>query len=164
MDSVMAELQEEKKREREIGFSLEKSENALFCHSREKGNPGISRSSGLPLPAFAGTGFAAVTTLRTFSDVLFHRKEEAPEAGTGIFLFDPADPFVDPGNLFVGHSDQKDVVLPGPAVGPELRLRLRPLTPSLHHFGIGVDPRLLEGGDHLFIRRLTIDNQEHLHG
>jgi hypothetical protein len=25
-----------------------KSENALFCHSRENGNPGNSRSSGLP--------------------------------------------------------------------------------------------------------------------
>ena len=37
-------------------FHGKKQENDLFCHSREDGNPGNSRSFGLPLPACAGTG------------------------------------------------------------------------------------------------------------
>jgi len=36
------------------------SETALFCHSREDGNPVFAMASGLPLPACAGTGFAGV--------------------------------------------------------------------------------------------------------
>jgi hypothetical protein len=31
--------------------------NPFFCHSRENGNPGNSKSVGLPLPDCAGTGF-----------------------------------------------------------------------------------------------------------
>ncbi len=63
--------------------ALVKSENVLFRHSRENGNPGNSRSSGLPLPACAGAGFAGVTTMGTFYELIlikksnFHARETA---------------------------------------------------------------------------------------
>jgi hypothetical protein len=50
---------------------LVKCENNLFCHSRENGNPGNSISSGLPLPAFAGTSFAGVTAVGASPGISF---------------------------------------------------------------------------------------------
>jgi hypothetical protein len=45
----------------------------IFGHSRESGNPGNSGSSGLLLPAFAGTSFAGVTAFLTFCEIInFH--------------------------------------------------------------------------------------------
>jgi hypothetical protein len=56
----------ERARVRGLYFHGKKPENAFFCHSREGGNPVFESPSGLPLPACTGTGFAGVTTWRTF--------------------------------------------------------------------------------------------------
>jgi hypothetical protein len=54
---------------------LVKTRERPFCHSRENGNPGNPGSSGLPLPACAGTGFAGETTMGTYHEIIKAGKE-----------------------------------------------------------------------------------------
>ncbi len=76
-------------------------------------------------------------------NALLHRQEEAPNAGAGMILLELSDPLADPGDLLICHGHEKDIVLPGPEVGPQFRFGFRPLSPGLHHLRVRPDPGLL---------------------